>query len=98
MKTHGSALARAEESAERFHSRATCPKCKGRTISIRETSEAHTEFEQHDGEIIYYGYHHHGDIIRLSCRCFHCGHRWAPRNATQITDLRTPARRAKGKR
>jgi hypothetical protein len=66
---------------------AQCPRCGSRTLTIIESSIAMTDFEQTDGVIGTEGFHHHGCIFRVDCRCHGCGHKWKPRGAIQITDF-----------
>lgn len=64
-----------------------CGKCKSRRIWWYEVTENIQSFEQTDDGIDAEGFHSAGNIIGLHARCRKCGHRWAARGASQVTQL-----------
>lgn len=58
----------------------TCPKCGSSTFTIYEESLVTREIEIEQGVIAYEGpVTPTGDIVRVTCECYDCGHRWRPR-------------------
>ena len=57
--------------------KAICPKCKSKNLSIIEISEAEQIWYQVDGVINREeGFMEPGNIVRVEGRCDECGHRW----------------------
>ena len=57
--------------------KAICPKCKSKNISITEISESYQTWNQEDGIINKSkGIMNHGDIIGIYGKCDKCGHGW----------------------
>lgn len=68
--------------------KAKCPKCKSRNLSINECWKGHTvTWEQQDGKIDRNnGVLETGDPYKLEGHCRNCGHWWRIRGL-QITDI-----------
>jgi len=57
--------------------KAKCPKCKSKDITIVETSNAYQSWIQTDGIVNKEeGIMNHGDIISVNGICDKCNHKW----------------------
>jgi Zn ribbon nucleic-acid-binding protein len=67
--------------------RAKCPKCKSENLSITETGDYSTTWEQKNGYVNpEEGIHNPGGVYRVDGECINCGHIWKLKRL-QITDL-----------
>ena len=71
----------------RTKSKASCPKCRSKDLTLTEHVICTTTWEQVDGYVDREeGYHGTGDVVAIFGRCDSCGHKWKFR-CLQITDL-----------
>jgi len=67
--------------------KAKCPKCKSKNITITETSNAYQSWSQIDGIIDRNeGIMNHGDVTSVDGKCNNCNHGWKFK-CSQIDEL-----------
>ena len=63
----------------------SCPKCKGKEISVIEVIEAESSHVIRNGVWIHSeDNNEYGDILRIECTCLKCGHKFKSRRGVDF--------------